>query len=100
MKSILEEFAYGNINPNMGTIKKGSYYESVINVMSSCEEKLLNKLDGETKELLIKLSSAQLEATAISNNDKFIYGYRLGMLMAIEVFKGTQDPIFGEDNLI
>ena len=30
-------------------------------------------LDGEAKELLIKFSSAQLEANTISNVDKFIY---------------------------
>ena len=100
MKSILQEFAYGNINPDMGTIKKGSKYGRVMQTIVDSEEKLLTMLDGEAKELLIKFSSAQLEATAISSNDKFIYGYRLGMLMAVEVFKGIQDPIYGGEDLV
>ena len=62
---------------------------------SDSEEKLLSKLASEEKELLIKFSSAQLEANAISNNDKFIYGYRLGVLMTMEVFNGNENAIFG-----
>ena len=100
MKSILEEFAYGNINPNIGTFKKDSKYGRVMQTIAKSEEKLLSMLDGEAKELFAKFSSAQLEATTISSNDKFIYGYRLGMLMAIEVFKGIQDPIYGGEDLI
>ena len=100
MKSILEEFAFGNINPNDGTIPKGSRYERVMEIISDSEEKLLSALDGEPKELLIKFSSAQLEANAISNNDKFIYGYRLGVLMTMEVFTGTRNSIFGGEGLI
>jgi hypothetical protein len=99
MKSILEEFAFGNINPNDGTISKGSRYEKIMNLVADIENKLLITLDGEPKELLIKFSSAQLEANAISNNDKFIYGYRLGVLMTMEVFKGPDDNIFGEEVL-
>ena len=98
MKSILEAFAYGNIDPNVGTIKKGSRYERVIKTLSDSEEKLLPMLDGEAKELLIKFSSAQAEANAISNLDKFIYGYRLGVLMTMEVFTGREDEIFGGED--
>jgi len=98
LKSILEAFAYGNIDPNVGTIKKGSRYERVIKTLSDSEEKLLPMLDGEAKELLIKFSSAQAEANAISNLDKFIYGYRLGVLMTMEVFTGREDEIFGGED--
>jgi len=100
MKSILEAFAFGNINPNNGSIKKGSKYERVIKTISDSEEKLLVMLDGESKELLIKFSSAQQEANSISNIDKFICGYRLGVLMTMEVFKGTEEAIFGMEDFI
>ena len=100
MKSILEAFAYGNINPNDGSIKKGSRYGHVIAVISESEEKLLTMLDAEQKELLIKFSSAQLEANSISNTEKFIYGYRLGVLMTIEVFTDREDTIFGMKDFV
>jgi hypothetical protein len=95
VKSILEAFAYGNINPDEGSIKKGSRYANIIKTVSDCEDKLLSMLDGEPKELLIKFSSAQTEANSISNVDKFICGYRLGVLMTREVFTGREDAIFG-----
>ena len=87
MNNILKEFAYGNLNPNNGIIVKGTHYETVVNTIAKTEEKLLSLLDGEQKDLLIQFSSAQSEANAISNTDKFIDGYRLGVLMTMEVFK-------------
>ena len=98
MKSILEAFAYGNINPNDGFFKKDSRYGRIIKTISESEEKLLAMLDGEPKELFMQFSSAQLESNSISNTDKFIYGYRLGMLMTMEVFTGAnrEEVIFGK----
>ena len=97
MISILEAFAYGNINPDVGTIKNDSQYGQVLKTISDCEEKLLSMLDGESKELLIKLSGAHHEAISIVGIDKFIYGYRLGVLMTMEVFQRKEDSIFGAE---
>lgn len=94
MKSILEEFAYGNISPNISAIKKDSPYARAVEIIESNENKLLSKLEDELKESFRKLMNAQSEAVAISNTDKFIYGYRLGVLMTMEVFNGTDDIIF------
>ena len=98
MKSILENFAYGNIDPNVGIIKKGSKYERAMKTITDCEDRLLSMLDGESKKLLVQFSSAQAEVNAISNTDKFIYGYRLGVLMTMEVFTGTEDSMFGKED--
>jgi len=101
MKSILKEFAYGNINPNNGTIVKGTRYESLIQTIATSEATLITLIDNEdTKALLNKLSSAQLEANAISNTDKFIDGYRLGVLMTIEVFKGDENSSYNTGGAI
>ena len=99
MISILEEFALGNVNPNDGNIKKDTRYAKVMNLIVDIENKLLTTLDEEPKQLFSKYSNVQLEANAISNNDKFIYGYRLGVLMTMEVFKGSDDNIFGGEVL-
>ena len=99
MKSVLEAFAHGNINPSVGAIKKDSRYEGVLKTISDCEEKLRSILDGEAKKLLERLMFAQLEADSMSGTDKFIYGYRLGVLMTVEVFIGREDTIFGGEDL-
>ena len=94
MKSILEQFANGNIAPDVGTFKSGTPYARAVEIVASSEDKLLSKLEDELKEVFEKLMDAQMEAVLISNNDKFIYGYRLGVLMTMEVFTGRRDAIF------
>ena len=42
MRSVLEEFAYGNINPNIGVIKKGSKYEKAMYLVADTERKLFS----------------------------------------------------------
>ena len=95
MKSILEEFAYGNISPEPRFFKKDSHYARTLEILSDSEEKLMSMLGGELKETLQKFSKAQAELNSLSNVDRFIYGYRLGVLMTMEVFNGKEDLIVG-----
>ena len=81
MKNILLEFAYGNINPSVGDIKKGLKYERLNNSAKDKETLLLSALEGEIKEIFIKYTGEMTEATNIAETDKFILGYRLGVLM-------------------
>ena len=95
MKSILEEFAYGNISPETRFFEKNSHYGRTMKILSDSEEKLMSILDGELKETLQKFSNAQAEINLLSNVDRFIYGYRLGVLMTMEVFNGKEDLVVG-----
>ena len=96
MKSILEEFASGNISPGTGTLKEDSHYGRVLRTLCDKENELLSKLDAESKEIFEQYTEAQAEADTISSNGRFICGYRLGVLMTIEVFTGRDDA-FCED---
>ena len=98
MKSILEEFAYGNIDPSVGSIIRGSHYDKTMKALVENENKLSDGLDGDLVEVFKRYSDLQLEATQISNVDKFIYGYRLGVLMTMEVFCVREDAIFGRND--
>ena len=97
MKSILEEFARGNISPEPRFFKQDSHYGQTMRILSDSEQKLLAVLDDELKETLKQLSNAQAEISFLSGIDKFIYGYRLGVLMTIEVFNGKENLISGKD---
>ena len=88
MKSILEEFACGNISPEPRFFKRDSHYGLTMKILSDSEEKLLSVLDGDLKETLKQFSEAQAEISILSGVDRFIYGYRLGVLMTMEVFNG------------
>lgn len=91
MKSILEEFAQGNINPEPRFLRHNSEYEKAVKALSEAEKKLDAVLDDNGRELLKALIDAQGKVSHLSNTDKFIYGYRLGVLMTMEVFDGKAD---------
>jgi len=95
MKSILEEFAQGNISPEPRFLEHNSEYEKAVNALSEAEKKLYNLLDDNGRELLNALIDAQGKVNHLANTDKFIYGYRLGVLMTMEVFEGKADLLNG-----
>ena len=59
MRSILEEFAYGNVSPEARFFKRKSAYGQAFSAVVSNEGKLRDKLSGVEKEWLEKLVDAQ-----------------------------------------
>jgi hypothetical protein len=96
MKSILEEFAYGNIITEPHFFEKDSRYARALQKIVDCEDKLISMLNDEGKEVLKQFIDSQAEINLISGVDRFKYGYKLGVLMTAEVFNGKQDLIIGE----
>ena len=86
MKSILEEFFYGNISPDVQSVEKDSPYHEVMGIISRTEAKLLDRLNGEEKEILQKFTDAQMELNRLTAINSQIYGYKLGLLMTAEAF--------------
>ena len=96
MPSILEEFFYGNISPEVQTFKKGSEYDEVMRVIVRNEEKLSERLNAEEKEILQKYIDAQMELNRLTAIKSQLYGYKLGLLMAAEAFLTAGDLIAGD----
>ncbi|MCL2852660.1 MAG: hypothetical protein FWE20_06475 [Defluviitaleaceae bacterium] len=89
MNNILEEFACGNISPDVVYHRRDSHQHKLnIETLSNNEAKLMAALDDELKETLNQLIEAQIESCTIEGIDRFICGYRLGVLMTMEVFNG------------
>lgn len=95
MKSILEEFANDNILPGSRYFKQNSEYGKAIKKAADLEDTLGGLLNENERKLLDEFSSAQAEVSRLSSVDKFIYGYRLGVLMTMEVFTGRDDLVVG-----
>jgi len=90
MISVLEQIANGNIDLNQEAIKKDfneHHHKDVVKVMISCRENLMNVLDGRGKELFEKFLELQEEAIYFDNVDRFIYGYKVGIRMMVEVLR-------------
>ena len=95
--SLLKEFACGNISPEPRFFQKGSEYGQAMEILVNSEEKLLSMLDGELTETFKKFSDAQAQISLLSGIERFICGYRLGVLMTMEVFNGRNSLIAGGD---
>ena len=98
MTSILEEFAYGNLSPQVCTFRHNSEYGEVLRVLSQNEECLLARLNEEDKNIFENYVGAQGELNRLTAVGNLIYGYRLGLTMTAEAFVGMDDFIFGESN--
>ena len=59
--------------------------------MCKTAEALDARLDDEGKKLLEQLSDAQMDESHLYAVDQFVRGYRIGMLMMLEVLGGASD---------
>ncbi len=86
MRKTLENLYYGNITPCDRQITPGSDLQRVMEKAEKCEEKLMARLKGEEKHLLLNLVNAQDEISSTLAIEKFILGFRLGMMLTVESF--------------
>ena len=98
MKSILEEFAYGNISPEARFFKRNSPYGEAMRAVSGNEEKLLARLNEEDKLLFQKYVDAQGEVNRLTAASNLIYGFKLGLLMTAEAFITGESLIAGRED--
>jgi len=97
MRSILEEFAYGNIPPKSQGFTPNSTYGQAMHAVYANEEKLFHKLGGEEKIIFQKYVDAQCELNELTGVRNFTYGYKLGLLMTAEAFITGSQLIAGEE---
>jgi len=86
MPSILEEFAHDNLTSEPQASWKKPEYKELVSLVNRNKEKLLARLNEEEKEMLEKYTDAQLEQHAIENNDRFIHGFKMGLILTAEAF--------------
>ena len=93
MTSILEEFAYGNISPEIQFGRQNPEYEQAVRILSVNEERLLTELNEKEKILFQKYIDAQGELNRLTAVGNLIHGYKLGLTMTAEAFTGM-DALF------
>ncbi|CUX74781.1 DUF6809 family protein [Enterocloster clostridioformis] len=89
MNRILEAFAEDNLAINPTTYRGNHEYMKAIKVMYKTAETLDTKLNDEEKKLFEQFRDAQSDGNHIYEVDRFIRGYRVGVLMMVEVFMGA-----------
>jgi hypothetical protein len=85
--NILEEFYFGNIDPNTQSFDSNSRYGQAMQIIADREEKLLVALKGEEKQLFLDFCNAWSEINGSTAVSKFIIGFKLGAQFTAESLK-------------
>ena len=89
MRSILEELWYGNICPNTGCREATAEAKQLMGYIADHHDNLQATLTDKQKEILEKFDDCYAELTDISEREIFVYAFRLGARIAIEVLSPT-----------
>ena len=85
MKSILEELFYGNLCPNSDCRSKDEQTKELMGYIADHHDNLLTMLSEKQKEVFEKFDDCWDELTDINEREIFVYAFKLGMRIAIEV---------------
>ena len=91
MRSILEELFYGNICPNTDCRSKDNQTKELMGYIADHNDTLLATLNDQQKELLEKFDDCYTELTDTNEREIFVYAFRLGARIAIEVLLPNSD---------
>ena len=85
MRLILEELFYGNICPNTDCRSKDEETKQLLGYIADHHDNLSKTLTDKQKEILEKFEECYNELTDINERDVFVYAFRLGARIAMEV---------------
>ena len=86
MSNIIEEFYYGNIEPQELSTEITPKLKKKLSSLVKKEEELTAMLSEKEKELFAKYVLAYNEFSSIGNSDSFISGFRLGSRFTYDTF--------------
>lgn len=90
MADFIEDFYYGNIEPQECNTKLNAELKTKLDLLTQTEEQLTSKLNDEEKALFMKYTKHSGEFLCISNADSFISGFRLGARFTYDTFVKKQ----------
>ena len=91
MKSIVEEIYFGNISPYKAKFEEDCIYQQAAEVIIDNQAKLLEVLPEREKLMFIDFVDAQAEVADTTALEKFSYGFKLGILLGMELFPAEED---------
>ena len=92
MAGFIEEFYYGNIDPQARSAKPNTAVKKEMQTLSDCEEELTNRLTGEDKKKFLSYVNAWGVVNGEGSLDSFIVGFRLGAAFMQDTFLSNKAP--------
>ena len=91
MRSILEELFYGNICPNTQCRIKDKETKELMGYIADHHDALMAEMNDKERETFEKFDDCWDELTDINEREIFVYAFKLGMRIAIEVMLSDTD---------
>ncbi len=91
MRSLLEEFWFGNVYPQEQYTNRHPDVKELLRLMDKNRTKLTETLTEAQKEVLQKYDDACSEMSSIMERELFIYAFRLGGRFMVETLSGEND---------
>lgn len=92
MAGFIEEFFYGNIDPQARSSTQNSAVQKKMQRLSDYEEEMTNQLIGEEKRKFLAYVNAWGVVNGEGNLDSFIIGFRLGAAFMQDTFLSDNAP--------
>ena len=84
MRTILEDFYFGNIKPAERQMTPDSDLRQKVDRIVQCEKQIREQLDEAGQRQLTALTEAHHEMDGLTACENFILGFRLGVRMMVE----------------
>lgn len=97
MGKILEALATDNLSLEPAIYKGNTEYQRARNLFADLGEQLLEKLNEEEKKLLDDYTSALSDESHLYSIDRFVTGFKVGVLTMVEVFTGSDGLILQKE---
>ncbi|MBE6759221.1 MAG: hypothetical protein E7554_03920 [Ruminococcaceae bacterium] len=92
MAGFIEQFYYGNIEPQSRSTRQHSRVQKQMRILSDREEELTETLTADKRQKFLDYVNAWGEINSESNLDSFIMGFRLGAAFTYDTFVSTEAP--------
>ena len=87
---ILEDLYVGDVRPGERSFKRNSQYGRALEESSDAADRLIAVLSDEQKKLFEEYMDAQREVMVLTDAEAFIYGFRLGAKIMMDVLLGGE----------
>ena len=91
MRSILEELWYGNVCPTFGCRETTKEVKKLMGYIADHHDNLRATLTDKQKEILERFDDCYTELTDINEREIFVYAFRLGARMMLNVMLPTAE---------
>ena len=93
MESFIEDFYYGNINPQIRCRKPDTETQAELDILEETEKYFSEKLTGKDKEKFLRYTAAWDKVNGEANCDSFVTGFRLGARFALDTFHNDKTQL-------